>query len=361
MQRVSVTILVEPGFIPTELALVQDPLRIANRLGLGVEFDLRICTTSGSDLVESLGGLLVRATPLPLDETTLPDHLVVLGGKGIRTSFANLRARLRWCERRGQNIILMSDAATEWQRINPQTEQLTTHWEHQQLRDTVTCESHGKLPLFTETGRIATSAGMLSAADVTLSLIVARYNTRLAQAVGNILLVDRIRQGAAEQPRSENDVNALRVARLESAIAEMEANLEDPLPISQLAAHAGVSVRQFERRFKLFIGQTPAAFYRALRLRRARVLLEQTALPVFEVALACGFGCTSNFSKLFTREFGISPTKYQTRFLAMAHDARNDLQSQGPQDAPFPLSACSSRTSAHPVGADETLVQGIGR
>lgn len=361
MARVSVTILVEPGFVPTELALVQDALRIANRLGQDVQFDVRICTTTKSDLVEGIGGMLVRTTPLPLNEAALSDHLIVLGGKGIGARFDVLRTRLRWCERMGQNIILMSDAAFEWQRLNPDSEQITTHWEDQQVRATSICEPHNKLPLFARTGRVTTAAGMMSAADVTLSLIVAPCSALLAQSVGNILLMDRIRDAAAEQPRSENDVNALRVAKLEKAIAAMEAHLEEPLSITELAALVGVSVRQFERRFKVYLGQSPAAFYRSLRLRRARLLIEQTAMSVVEIGLACGFGCSSNFAKLFSREFGISPIRHQTRFLAMAHDAKSDPKPQGYPDAHFPLSPCSPRPSAHAAGADGALVQRAGR
>ncbi|MFX0546686.1 GlxA family transcriptional regulator [Roseovarius sp. S1116L3] len=361
MTRVQVTLLVEDGFVATELALVQDALRIATRLGQGICFDLRVCSTAGSELVEAMGGMLVRAAPLPLDDATPPDHLVVLGGAGIGARFQQLLPRLRWCERMGQDILLMSDAATEWQRLNPEAEQITTHWEDHQVWSTALCELGGGLPLFTRRGRITTAAGMISAADVILNQIVAPRSAWLAQAVGNVLLMDRIRDGAAPQPRSENDVNALRLVNLETAIAAMEEHLEDPLPMSQLATIAGVSIRQFERKFKLFLGQSPAAFYRQLRLRRAKTLIEQTALPVAEISVACGFGSPSSFSKLYASAFGVSPSRRRAQLSAKAAPRAPSSQSQGYQDAPVPLSARSPRPSGHSAGADETAVRRTGR
>ncbi len=361
MTRVQVTVLVEEGFVATELALVQDVLRIATRLGQGICFDLRLCSTAGTDLIEAMGGMMVRAAPLPLHDATPSDHLVVMGGTRIGARFHKLLPWLRWCERMGQEILLMSDAASEWQRLNPETEQITTHWEDHQVWSTAICELGGGLPLFTRTGRITTAAGMVSAADVILSQIVAPRSAWLAQAVGNVLLMDRIRDGAAQQPRSENDVNALRLVKLETAIAAMEEHLEDPLPMAALAAIAGVSIRQFERKFKLFLGQSPAAFYRLLRLRRAKTLIEQTALPVSEISVACGLGSPSNFSKLYASAFGVSPSRRRAQLSAKAAPRGPTSQSQGYQDASVPLPARSPRPSVHSSGADETLVQGTGR
>ncbi len=311
-QEVRVTILVAEGFVPTELALVQDILRIANRLDQNVQFVSQVCSMQGEDLVEGLGELLVRTSPFTIEENFLPDHLIVLGGMGARRGFARLRSRLRWFERMGRDIILLSDAASEWQRLHPDTDCLTTHWELQQLdRDAELAPKH-ELPLFSLTSRITTAAGMLSTADVVLTRVVAPRSRRLSQAVGQVLLIERIRDGDASQPRSENDIASLRLVQLEDAIAAMEQNVEVPLSMTEIAAIAGFSLRQLERKFKSAVGQSPAAFYRSLRLRRARNLIEQTSLSLFEISVACGLGSQSNFAKNYTREFGISPARRRT-------------------------------------------------
>lgn len=135
---------------------------------------------------------------------------------------------------------------------------------------------------------------MASTADVILNQIVAPRLLQLAQAVGQVLLLDRIREGDASQPRSINEVGALRLSGLEAVVAAMEENMDAPLKTTELAEMVGFSVRQLERRFQNFVGQSPAAFYRSLRLHRARNLVEQTTLPLCEVAIA-------DFAKLVDR------------------------------------------------------------
>lgn len=59
-QEVRVPILVADGFVPTELALAQDILRIAPRVGRGLTFACQVCSMNGEDFVEDLGGVLAR-------------------------------------------------------------------------------------------------------------------------------------------------------------------------------------------------------------------------------------------------------------------------------------------------------------
>ena len=61
------------------------------------------------------------------------------------------------------------------------------------------------------------------------------------------------------------------------AAALMEANLEEPLSLDEIAKLVGVSRRQIERLFKRYVGEVPTKYYLDMRLRRARELLLQTA------------------------------------------------------------------------------------
>jgi transcriptional regulator GlxA family with amidase domain len=53
------------------------------------------------------------------------------------------------------------------------------------------------------------------------------------------------------------------------------------------------------------------AHYLALRVDRARQLLRETGLSELEVAIATGFGSTSQFSRAFARAYGASPSRYR--------------------------------------------------
>ncbi len=337
-----ITILVEEGYIPTELALVQDVLRIATRLSADFCFDFSVCTTSADAVIEGKGGILVRAKPFQSCATTRPDHIVVLGGAGVKAAFHDLRARLSSMERLGVRITLLSDAAAEWKRLHRDVDQFTTHWELQQLdRDAGLVPSNG-LPLFSQKARVTTGAGMAASADIVLTQIVAPQSLRLAQSVAQVLLIGDIRDGSIDQPRSENDVMALRHSKLEPAIAEMENAIETPLSIAEIAEIAGFSVRQMERKFKASFGQSPAAFYRSLRLRRAKTMVEQTILPISEISIATGFGSVSHFSKKYTLEFGVSPSKRRSQLSTNLHPTPLSTVPQGSQNAPQPVSPLST-------------------
>ena len=359
MTDAHVVILVDTGFVGTEFALVLDILRIANRLGDHEQFKIQICSPSDSALIESLGGgMLVRATPFLLNQALPPDHVVVLGGGGIRKSLGLQTAKLRWLERIGSHILLLSDAAYEWKRLNSLDGRFTTHWENQQLlRDTLV-DLEQSPPLYTRNGRITTAAGMVATADVVLSEIIAPVSKQLAQATSHMLVMNGMRDGTAPQPRSTLDTNCHRVWRLDAVIGHMEQNIETPVRLSDLARVAGTSVRQLERRFEKVTGQTPIAFYRTLRLRRSRLMVEQTSTSIAEISVACGFGDASTFARMFQREFGWSPT--QLRHQLITRSSRSPIEKE-PTNAPLPLSAPAPRTSSDPAGTNGTLIQGARR
>lgn len=317
MADTRVVILVETGFVATELALVLDILRIANRLGGRDQFDIQICSSADSAIIDSLNdGMVVRATPFREIITTPPDHIVVLGGRGIRAGLSLLYAKLRWLERVGSHILLLSDAAYEWKRLNADQCTGTTHWESQQLlRDTLV-DLQDSPPLYLRNGRITTAAGMIATADVVLSQIVAPISAQLSQSTSQMLVMNGVRDGSAPQPCSEHDTDFFRVWRLEVVIRHMEQNVETPVCMAGLARVAGTSVRQLERRFIKAVGQTPVAFYRTLRLRRGKVMVEQTSASIAEIAIACGFGGSSAFARVFLREFGRSPTQLRQQLIA---------------------------------------------
>lgn len=102
------------------------------------------------------------------------------------------------------------------------------------------------------------------------------------------------------------------VRRAEAYIA---ANLDKPLRIEALATVAGASTRSLFRTFKEVRGYTPLQFIKQRRLERARDLLLEGApgAQVTEVALACGYGDLSRFSRDYARAFGEPPSATRRR------------------------------------------------
>ncbi|MCY1458458.1 HTH-type transcriptional activator RhaS [compost metagenome] len=87
----------------------------------------------------------------------------------------------------------------------------------------------------------------------------------------------------------------------------MEANLDEPLELTELAFQTGVSRRQMERLFHRYLDCSPLRYYLKLRLIRARQLLKQTSLPILEIGALCGFVSTPHFARSYRGHFGVTP------------------------------------------------------
>ncbi|WP_135506679.1 helix-turn-helix domain-containing protein [Roseovarius aestuariivivens] len=91
------------------------------------------------------------------------------------------------------------------------------------------------------------------------------------------------------------------------ALQIMEDHLEDTLSVAQVAGLLGISPRKLERCFSDRLGRSPLKVYRDLRLDRAYRLLAQTALPLGEVSVACGFSNVTLMKRWFHQKYGQMP------------------------------------------------------
>lgn len=161
--------------------------------------------------------------------------------------------------------------------------------------------------LFLDDGGRITCAGGAGAADLATFLVERHLGAAAAQKSRQVLQLDEARPGDMAQPHPPvgRDVADERVRR---ALLLMEQNLSRPLPIAAIADRLGVSPRQLERRFQAVLGARPADWYRTLRLRYARHLLETTKRSVTGIALDAGFADCAHFSRLFKAAHGMAPS-----------------------------------------------------
>lgn len=104
--------------------------------------------------------------------------------------------------------------------------------------------------------------------------------------------------------------------RPQSAPASVQAALDfltdDParaIPLTELANLAGASRFHFLRSFAMATGLTPHAYQMQQRLHLARRLIA-TQTPLAEAAMAAGFADQSHLTRLFRRNFGLTPKAY---------------------------------------------------
>ncbi len=113
--------------------------------------------------------------------------------------------------------------------------------------------------------------------------------------------------------RGTDDLPALSEysARVSRVVRAMEASIDEPHPLADLAKATGISRYHFLRTFKALTGVTPHHWLLRARLRDAARRLATTAAPVTAIALDVGFEDLSNFIRSFRAEFGVSPSRYR--------------------------------------------------
>ncbi len=152
-----------------------------------------------------------------------------------------------------------------------------------------------------------TCSGGNSAMDMMLQLVRLRYGKTLANSVAEQFVMDRIREG--DSIRYKNNPNSVGPGfqYVETAVALMQANLDEVLTMQEIAELIALSLRQLERLFKRYYGTTPAQYYLQMRLKHAKDLLSQTSMSIMQVTVACGFSTSSHFSKAYRSYHGYSP------------------------------------------------------
>ncbi len=94
----------------------------------------------------------------------------------------------------------------------------------------------------------------------------------------------------------------------------IERHYAETIAVSSLAALAGLSSSAFTRRFHEETGLTPAEYVAEVRIRKAKLMLDDPAKSVTDVAHACGFYDASHFSSSFLKATGMSPKRYASLF-----------------------------------------------
>ena len=115
---------------------------------------------------------------------------------------------------------------------------------------------------------------------------------------------------SASKVVSEQPLSAKAKTQLELHIRD---HLADRITLDELAEIAGLSTHNLLKRFRASFGTTPAQYIINERVVRAQLLLQQSSLPITDVALATGFYSPSHFSTVFSKHVGITPTGYRRR------------------------------------------------
>lgn len=98
---------------------------------------------------------------------------------------------------------------------------------------------------------------------------------------------------------------------LDKVVRYMNERLADAIPLSELAAHAGLSKQHLIYLFNEETGMPPIEYFLRLKMQKAGQLLSLTGMTVKEVAARVGVSDPYYFSRLFKKTMGMSPTEYR--------------------------------------------------
>lgn len=114
-----------------------------------------------------------------------------------------------------------------------------------------------------------------------------------------------LREDTTFKSINSNDAEKLLVIRNEILI-----DLSTPPVLSELATIASMSETKLKQLFKQTFGETIYNYYQKARMEEAAFLLKQAKHSVSEVGYELGFSNLSHFSRLFEKQYGITPKKF---------------------------------------------------
>jgi len=168
--------------------------------------------------------------------------------------------------------------------------------------------------IYVKDGNLYTSAGVTAGLDLALALVEEDFGRAVALRVARELVMFLKRPGG----QSQFSAHLAAQTAERNAIREVQGwvveNLAGNLSVEALAAHAGMSARNFARIFKQECQVTPADFVEAARIDAARRLLEGSRHPLKRVAALAGFSDPNNLRRAFLRRVGVAPSDYRRRF-----------------------------------------------
>jgi len=190
----------------------------------------------------------------------------------------------------------------------------TTHWG-------MTKEFQRRFPrvdlrtdlLVTDEGRLFCGGGISADLNLSLYLIEKYCGREIALQSSRCTLVDLdcVSQApfAVFNPEKNHSDKIVLDAQ-----TEIERSFRKSVDVGVFAATAGISVRQFNRRFRFATGATVTGYLQLVRIEAAKSELVTTRLPFDEIAANVGYENASFFRRIFKKCTSISPAEYRRRF-----------------------------------------------
>lgn len=207
---------------------------------------------------------------------------------------------------------------------------VTTHWQFASLLaerfPDVKVEGDR---VFVREGALITSAGSSAAIDLGLSLVEEDLGREVALYVARRLVVFLKRPGDQSQFSVHLAAQAVARGRLHHVQHYILNHPAADLSVEALAKLAAMSARNFTRVFTHEVGITPSKYVDLTRIDVARYLIEGSQMSIDAIAVKCGFASTRAMRRAFVDHLGMTPSEYRERFRTSGNGGRPPLADTG--------------------------------
>src|SRR5215470_5109796 len=277
-------------------------------------YRFQVCALEPGPL-RATGGLMVEAHG-GLAELGKAGTIVIPGWKGPQeTPPKELIQRLCRAYSRGARLVSICSGVFVLAATGLlDGKRATTHWRYVDALKARYPQIHVEPDvLYVDEGRIMTSAGSAAGIDLCLHIVRRDFGAEIANHVARRLVVPPHREGGQAQfivkPVPADESNGL--AEL---LQWMQSHLHQVVRVDNLAERAGMSPRNFARRFKQETGTTPHRWLTHQRTLAAQRLLENGGRSIERIAESVGLQTAATFRHHFRRSLGTTPTAYRRAF-----------------------------------------------
>ncbi len=127
-----------------------------------------------------------------------------------------------------------------------------------------------------------------------------------------VILVELIRINFGRETRHPF-LEALNDKRISRALHQLHNELERNWTLETLAEEIGMSRAAFAKRFTELVGQPMFSYLTSLRMQKAKKLLRESRLPVYEIANHTGYESDRAFTNAFKKQVGTTPNRFRNQ------------------------------------------------
>ena len=302
--------LIFPGFPMACLTSAIEPLRAANEITGRRAFRWSVISEDRGRVASSAEVLFEPG--LSLSEARNLDYLFFLSSPtGWFHAPRAAGAGVRWLARQGMPVGAFSGGIFPLARLGLLNDHgCSVHWCYDAAFRAEFPSVDARAEVMTiDRGRI-TAAGATAVFDLMLKLIEDDLGPEVMTEVACWFQHPVVRGPDVMQRmpgwRADRTQDLMPPA-VSAAIRLFSAHIDEPLSIAEVAARIGQSARQLDRSFQRATGMTPLRYYRMIRLKQARQLVQFSDATLTSVALAVGYASSTPMVRHYVEEFGLTP------------------------------------------------------